>query len=152
MKSWFGLISDMRDRLPKTRNLFFSEESEREGSTIQGMKSVLYVVADKISKGTPDVYADMNGNGVPDVFENRRSISEILNSETSAQWPSGSFTGSADYGKYRIHIPTEGNAVMLEIKNGESFVACVFRSDAEMHTFITHFAELRAAVFGDSPR
>lgn len=105
------------------------------------------------------MFPDNNGNGIPDAFENRKPISEILNSEEIAPENADStgsdllrvsagvsqsavsgnrffrrligdtaFSGSADYGKYRIHIPTEGNAVMLEIKNGDSFVACVFQN------------------------
>lgn len=121
----------------------------------------MLLVLNEMKTDTIPEYPDNNGNGIPDAFENRPSISEILNPELNpiavpstidhreseiaylknalrneqeararveellkrervsslkalnsasvlpriAQ-PGRSFKGSADYGQYRLHIPT----------------------------------------------
>lgn len=90
-------------------------------------------------------YPDTNGNGIPDAFENRRPISEILNPESAyanARIESKAFVDALDDKAYNVFSVPDHKALLLEVRavGLSSQGACVFRSRAEVSKFIEELA------------
>lgn len=99
-------------------------------------------------------YPDTNGNGIPDAFENRPSIREILNPETvraENRLESRDYTEAGEYA-YLIHGQNlfGKGVVLMEIRDvlNRCSAACLFRSPQELTVFLDKLQEAANNAFG----
>jgi hypothetical protein len=107
-----------------------------------------------------ETYPDTNGNGIPDAFENRLSITDILNPERQAldaaiigEKGLSSPGDDKETVKWHIYSVADRRAVLLEVdrpsysRRGVS----VFYSRAELGEFIERLQNAGWEAFGDQP-
>jgi hypothetical protein len=96
---------------------------------------------------TTDEFPDLNGDGIPDAFENRRPVSEILNDDNPTQ--STPINGPMNSGiepPYKFYV-VDG-VVLLEVFGTSEVGACVFRSMAELREFADKISGVAREAFG----
>ena len=99
------------------------------------------------------MYPDTNGNGVPDGFENRKPISEILTSDSPdaihAKDSIDSFLLRNSYHLFVGELSGGGNAVLLEVDGGGSpkHGACIFKSEYDVQEFIERLQRASREAF-----
>lgn len=99
-------------------------------------------------------YPDTNGNGVPDVFENRAPISVILNRDPSSVVKSAeSIDHALGDRKYRLFVGPvfASNAVLLEVETRSAsprYGACIFTTEDDLREFIRQLENARVEAFG----
>lgn len=77
---------------------------------------------------------DSNNDGIPDAFENRPTITEILNGDKAlvANSPRNASTSGASY----RFLALEEGVVLLEVFGTFERGTCIFRSSAEIARFV----------------
>lgn len=86
---------------------------------------------------TDQEFPDRNNDGIPDAFENRPSIIEILNDVE--QSPAASSA-------YRVSVPDGGQLVVVDV-NGSKIM---FRSRFEVRDFVLELSKATVSAFGEA--
>lgn len=99
-------------------------------------------------------YPDTNGNGIPDAFENRKSIREILNPETvrlENAFENKDYVEADQDRAFAVYVPPQKGAVLLEVRYfcSPRSAACLFRSRDQFSEFIYALEAAATEAFKD---
>ena len=95
-------------------------------------------------------FPDSNRNGIPDAFENRPSIIEILNSDEAAIIDAVPVSAER---LYQLFVPEDGGVILLEIKNphvSTGYGALLFRTRQEVADFVSKLSTATLRAFGEA--
>ena len=82
-------------------------------------------------------FPDRKNDGIPDAFENRPSIIEILNDVEQSPVASSA---------YRVSVPQGGQLVVLNVNDSK----IVFRSRFEVRDLVSELSKATLAAFGEA--